>query len=264
MEQDSSEIELHPLDFNEKKKSYYINCKKDFDYYHIFPTEQIIKCLNFAFSMTFGKEGEQRAYRSGGKKKRELFEIFKNTFHGKLAEFGFYNSYTEKYHDIDITEPDLHCWKLGRWDLTDFQIKYNNQIFNIAIKSTNSYSNLLLLETKDWTNDGIYVPNSIEFDRIVLVRINSYLNYDYLIKWNKGGFILNPHFLEVIESGVCQYINYDIAGFITIKDLRKIIAKEQIIKQDYKLNGKTKIDADNYYIQAGNLREWTPGPKIYG
>ena len=261
MEQKSRQVlDLHKLDLI--NHNYITNCKRPFDSFYFFPTEQIIKCIQFAFSMTFGKKGELRTKRSGGKKDRQLIEKFQDALHGKLAEYGFYNSYKAKYPDIAINEPDLNCWKLGKWDFTDFEITYNNKKAYIAVKSTKSYSNLLLLEKEVFNKNGIYVPNKIQFNKIVLVRISSYLNYDNLIIFtHKKKYILNQHFMTVLKSGICQFINYDIAGYITIDDLKEIINQGQIIKQDYTLNDDTIIDVDNYYIQAGDLREWIPAVK---
>jgi hypothetical protein len=39
-----------------------------------------------------------------------------------------------------------------------------------------------------------------------------------------------------------------------LKDLCYVIKNEHIIKQGSILNGSTKIDADNYYVQTGDMR----------
>lgn len=252
---------LHELDLD--NKNYAINQKVFFDSLTMFPTDNIIKSLEFAYAMTFDNKGQHRPYRSGGTLIRTPMEIFKDTFHGKLAEFAFFNSYKSKYPDLKISEPNLGTWKLGKWDFTDFTITTDDRTFNFAIKSAKSYANLLLLETKDWDKDGTYIPNSIKYDGIFFVRISSYLNYDNLIIHKYKKYKLNQHFMTILKSGICPFINYDIPGFITNKDLINIINKGQIIKKGYTLNFDTIIDADNYYIQAGDLREWQQTDKTY-
>ena len=61
---------------------------------------------------------------------------------------------------------------LNQWDSVDLVA---NGV-KIAIKSTKKFGNLLLLETKDWDDDGRYVPNvergDSEYDFFVLIRID--------------------------------------------------------------------------------------------
>mgnify|MGYP000864905573 CR=1 FL=1 len=47
---------------------------------------------------------------------------------------------------------------------------------------------------------------------------------------------------------------YDIPGFITLEDLKNIIQDKLIIEKGSKLNKNTKMDASNYYVQSGDLR----------
>jgi hypothetical protein len=48
----------------------------------------------------------------------------------------------------------------------------------------------------------------------------------------------------------------EITGFISNEDFKNTIIKEKfIIKQGEKLNGKVKMDADNYYIQSIDLKD---------
>ena len=83
--------------------------------------EIIEEVFDFAFSMSFGKEGEHRSYRSGGTHKRKNGEIFANAFQGKLAEFAFYKEAIR--YGLVINKPDLSVWELGKWDDSDFMLK---------------------------------------------------------------------------------------------------------------------------------------------
>ena len=48
---------------------------------------------------------------------------------------------------------------------------------------------------------------------------------------------------------------YNIAGFITIDDLKTIINSNHYIPQGSTLNQSTHMDADNYYIQSDDMGE---------
>lgn len=251
-------LQLHPLKL--LGNSYNINCKKQFSYEAYFHPLQIRHCFFFAYNMTFGEQGEHRPHRSGGSKERTPMEIFKDTFHGKLAEFAFFNAYTKKYPNRHVSAPDLSVMPRNEWDFTDIRITYDDKEFNIAIKSTKHFANLLLLETKDWDENGMYIPNNIIYDGIVLVRIKSQLAYENFIELKKGKYLLNQQLLDRLFGGNIYHILYEITGFILPEDLIQIIKKPQIIKKGYYLNKKTLIDADNYYIQSGDLRQWSSKP----
>lgn len=98
--------------------------------------------------MSFGGNGEHRNHRTGGTHQRKKGEIFANAFQGKLAECAIYNQF---YNELDITEPDFETYGLGEWDDADFYIND----FKISIKSTKSFGNLLLLETRDWNRNRL-------------------------------------------------------------------------------------------------------------
>ena len=182
----------------------------------------INKARDFASKMTSKQIGEHREYRTGGSHFRSTKEIFINAFQGKLAEVAFYEYFKDKY--LQINEPDFETYPKGQWDNFDFVI--NNKKINV--KSTKHFGNLMLLEQGDWNNSAEYIPNigsnNHIYDLFVLLRIDSRIN------------------------------NYDIPGFITRNDLMHIIQKQHIIKKGQMLNGKIPMDANNYYVQAGDMR----------
>lgn len=134
--------------------------------------ELVLEVFKFAYGMSFGNEGHHRKNRSGGKNKRKNGEIFADTFQGKLAEFAFWKELNE--NSIILSKPDINRTPLGTWDTVDFE--YNG--YKIAVKSTKSYGHLLLLETADWDNEGLYIPNENsgngEYDFFILIRINPF------------------------------------------------------------------------------------------
>lgn len=231
--------------------NYIITKKQPYKHLFFFTEEEKSLAFNFAYDMTFGKKGEHRAHRTGGSLYRTPFEIYTNTFLGKLAEIGFKRFFDTTYHNFEpLSDVDFDCWKLGKWDFSDFT--WRNK--NIAIKSSKSFANLLLLECKDWDSEGHYIPNkNCEYFMIVFVRV--------------GGDALNiparllrepqKDMLKLIT--VSRTLSCDVPGYIKNDDLRFIIENKHIIEKGKTLNTKTKIDADNYYVQAGDLRAW---PKV--
>lgn len=214
---------------------------------------QIRDCFNFAYDMSFGR-GEHRAHRSGGSRERTPRDIFMNTFQGKISECAIYNFLTKE--NIEASQVDFRVEGLGKWDSYDMEC-YGR---HIAVKSTKSYGQLLLLEKQDWDEEGRYIPNietgNASYDSFVLVRIKPSIE-DEIKKedsfWNSDR--------EKKLSYLIQYSwEYNIAGFITNDDLKYIIEKEYMIKKGQRI-GKykepyvgTKMDADNYYVQVSNMR----------
>ena len=227
----------------------YINKQVRFTPLGTFKRETIEKVFEFAYSMSFGMDGEHRSHRSGGTHNRKLGEIFANTFQGKLAEFAFYNC---AYGKLELEIPDLETWDLGVWDDTDFIVKGKQ----INIKSTKSFGNLLLLETKDWNQAGEYIPNvgkgSSIYDYFILVRLNPYC--EDILKSNSLLYSNEADKEELKDKIIREIWKYDIPGWFDIEDLKMIISNQHIIKQGEMLNGRIKMDASNYYIQTGDMK----------
>ncbi|KAF2516808.1 hypothetical protein EYY60_01130 [Flavobacterium zhairuonense] len=227
---------------------YFVNNPKLFNGISIGKTD-IEKVLNFAYSMCFG-EGHHRSTRTGGQNSRKNGEKFCNTFQGKLAELVLYNHF--KANSIECNEPDFGIYKEGIWDDSDLEIQ--NKKLNI--KSAASQSNLLLLETKDWTSEGKYIPNLVNgatntYDYFILVRINP--DVKKLFR-SKSLMYTNQIPKTVIEELIFSlFWTYDIAGYCSNEDLKMAIANKNILPQNSLLNKYTKMDAENYYIQSGNM-----------
>ena len=132
---------------------YFIDSKKSFQVSNTFRDETIDRVFNFAYDMTFGN-GEHRDHRTGGTINRKKGQIFINTFQGKLSELGVYNTFSQSNKEAynKLSKPDFDVYGLGEWDDSDIEL---NEI-KFSIKSTKFYGNLLLLETKDWSEKGEY------------------------------------------------------------------------------------------------------------
>lgn len=228
---------------SEDNLNFYITNKKYFENKGVFKRNTIEKCFEFAWNMSFGSGGEHRKYRSGGSHIRENIEIFSNAFQGKLGEYSVFNIFF--INSLNLEEPDLETYELGKWDKFDF--KFNN--LNISVKSTAFFGNLLLLETKDWNKEGMYIPSNIIYDYHILTRISP--NGKEIL--NKIGENISK--LKLKEIIISKAWTWEVTGYITKKDLIEIISNKFILPKGSRLNGKVLMDAENYYIQAGDLKD---------
>jgi len=198
--------------------------------------------------MTFGEIGGHRPHRTGGTRIRRNGEIFANTFQGKLAEFAVCD---QLRNCKGLIQPDTTVSPRGFWDEGDVTVDN----CKIAVKSTKSFGNLLLLEKSDWTIEADYVNSqglkSPDFH--CLVRISP--DVSSLMESKK---LLYADAMEVDVLHNCLFSDgdytYDCGGVATKGDLQTIIKYGHLLPKDSLLNEYTKIDADNYYFQAGDLR----------
>lgn len=223
---------------------YTINSSVRFNPIMNFDLNTIKRVFDFAYDMSFGRSGEHRDHRSGGTHRRRNGEIFANTFQGKLAECAIYNYLCDV---CEISEPDFDTYGLGEWDNADFCI--NNH--NISVKSTKSFGNLLLLETKDWSEEGIYLPNNEAYDFTFLVRLNPYC--EDIMRRDRKLYTDDMPDGELRELVINNTWEFDIPGYITLNDLKYIIQNNYVLPQGAFLNGKTRMDATNYYVQSGDM-----------
>jgi len=240
---------------NRNSNEYYINSTKRFKEGNIFKEGTIKKVFDFAYEMAFGN-GEHRDHRTGGLLNRKKGQIFINTFQGKLSELGVYNLFFIKPEVYKkLSQPDFDVYGLGVWDDSDIEL----DTIKFSIKSTKFYGNLLLLETKDWNRQGEYIPNintnkNAKYDYFVLVRIKP--DGEKLMKSNKVLYsesIYREDLYQIVKSSKWEY---DIVGYITNSDLQFIIKNNFILPQNSLLNGKILMDAENYYIQSGDMKDF--------
>lgn len=221
-----------------------------------FRPETIDLVSGFAYAMSFGGKGCHRDHRSGGNSHRNSGQIFSDTFQGKLAECAVANL----FHRANIFPTvDFSTSGMGIWDEADFFVMGKK----LSVKSTKGKGNLLLLETHDWNSEGLYIPNEISrgpgkgwYDFHVLVRIEPFPNRNvnvadplsYVAGMNECN---DP---DRIKKLFLSYDwHYDFAGFITGEELKQVIADPRMVIHKGQLLGNVPMDADNYYIQAGDM-----------
>ena len=231
-------------------KEYFITNKRDF--LQITIEKTIIKeCFDFAYEMVFG-EGHHRKHRSGGQYGRKNGELFANTFQGKIAEFVVYNEFIKKGL-VELEKPDMGIYSIGIWDDTDLNYKG----IKINVKSAAFFSNLLLLESKDWNKHGEYIPNigsesSKDYDYFILVRIKP--DIKRILRFNKLLFSNGIKKAQLMELVFNENWFFDFAGVCSQLTIKHIIKHQYFLPQNSLLNGKIAMDADNYYIQSGDLK----------
>ena len=213
----------------------------------VWPGEYVDIVFNFAIDMATKVKGEHRDHRSGGTHKRSPKEVFADTFQGKIAEFGVYKYFKDK--GIIVSEPDLTRMPLGQWDSVDIIVNG----FKMCVKSAAYYSNSLLLEVKDWDEEGRYKPNiekdGGEYNYFLFCRVKP--NLKELLINKKSEYKHNKEkLLELVKK---EKWEIDIPGFISREDFKFLIENQFIIYQDDYLGETTVMDADNYYCQSGDL-----------
>lgn len=250
---------MKPLDYEAgdlriEGNNYYVQNKRPFNAYASMLAEDKKECFDFAYDMSYGEKGAHRDSRSGGNIHRKKGQIFINSFQGKMAEYALYRYFLSK--NIMMEKPDVERYDLGTWDSFDLSVQGKH----ISVKSTKSYGELLLLETKDWDERGQYKPNIItgnsKYDYTVLVRFNP--NGEDIMKRNRLLYQkdneISGNIKEIlIEKIYNQEWKYDFPGFIYYSELVKMIEQKRIIPQKAMLNGTTQMDAQNYYFQTGNM-----------
>ena len=235
-----------------EENSYYVQRKKYFIQYASLVEEDKQECFNFAYEMAYGT-GYHRAHRTGSDVYRTRGEIFINTFQGKMAEYALYRYLQEK--KIVATMPDTRTFGKGKWDIYDIECQGKH----IAVKSTKDRGNLLLLETGDWNENGEYKPNLDNdistYDYFVLVRLNP--DGEKIMK--DAGLLLEDskvpeNIYQLLKEIIMKTVwSYDFPGFIYQSEVIKLIREERIIPKSSLLNGRTRMQAENFYFQAGNM-----------
>ena len=205
------------------------------------------KCVVFAYDMTFGGDGEHRNHRTGGTEHRNLLEQFQNALQGKMAEYGLYAFL--RANGFEVEEPNLDTYGEGIWD--DVDLIVNDK--RISVKSSTHFSQLLLLEKEDWDENGFYIPNGQNegdcYDYFVFCRIKPDSKSIFV-----PTMIGQKTDLQTFKSiAYHQHWVLDVPGYITRQNLIRLIKDNFVLPKGGKLNGKTMMDADNYYCQAGDL-----------
>ena len=229
----------------------YITAKRQFLPNISLKKSEVKKILNFAWEMTWGQFGEHRPNRSGGSQYRNNAMRFKDVVEGKCGEFAVRKFLIEKGHKP--SEVDLAVYSRGVWD--DVDLTLNGKAINV--KTMKHFSNLLLLEQKDYSKDGNYLghtDSSKKYDIFFCARMRSsiqeYFRSEGLNGRSFSSFIeFESHFKALSRMNW----ELDLPGFAPLDLLKQAIQDKHIIARGEYLNGRTRMDATNIYIQSGDL-----------
>lgn len=197
-------------------------------------TESILKCLEFASEMAYGKGHHKPQAFGGTTHSRKSSEIFVNTFQGKIAELAVYNQLSNFGFKPDKA-PEFEIWGKGKWEDCDFTLK--NETIRCSVKSTKFFGNLLLLEKDRYNENGHFLETEDlipkPYDFTFLVRVSGIRNCD-------------PKSYSETNS-----IETEVVGFLTNEKFLEIISQNQILKKGTLLG--IPLIVDNYYILAKDL-----------
>lgn len=201
----------------------------------------------FAYEMILGK-GYHRNNRSGGSFKRNVNILLTNVIEGKLGEVCVYREFLK--NGIDIGYPDMSVMGVNKWDNSD--INYKN--IKMSVKTSKSYARMMLLEENDYSiskssNKVIYKPNKEIVDVFIFTRIKS--NIINVIK-EMSDISCNDKYIESLYKKAL--IRFDQPCYVNNKDISNVIKHKMILPKGVFLNGKTKIDANNYYLFVKDMK----------
>ena len=239
--------------------------------------------IEIVFEFAFKSKDYHREVRSGGTKGRTSIERFFNIFIGKLCEIGTCEHFIKNKIELK-NYVDYKVRNYGEWDDCDIITKNNKKI---SVKGSKYYSNMLLLEKKDYNQNGELIYN---------IGTNKISNFDYFayirvapIKYNRiifkgygkdyvqktdnlelelSNFVKSfdwvyeePFIIEKelfvdtnIKNDYCieksNLVRFDKEGNVLLKLSKKRNTNEDILKYIEKMYNSTgfKLDATNYYF----------------
>ena len=98
------------------------------------------------------------------------------------------------------------------------------------------------------------IPNNKYYDYFIVVRIKPELKKEFRIK---RMLYSNDIGYEIIKSLLDKLSFFaDTPGYITSAFLREKIRERQILPKNSMLNGRIKMDAENYYILSIDFEEF--------
>lgn len=221
------------------------NAKKPYRADVVISKDDYSVIFDFAHEMAFGN-GYHRSNRSGGSHVRDSNLIFQDVMEGKIGEVALFRYFEN--NGIVVTPPDFSVHKKGIWDGGDFQFRNS---FNISMKTSKHYSQLLLLEKDDYSinNDKVfYKYDKHPPDVVIFARTCNDI----------ASFMKENNWTNVKDMKEDMYqkakITCEISGYVTNRDLKNFMEHEFIIEKGEKLNGKVPMDADNYYVAIKDLK----------
>lgn len=122
----------------------------------------------------------------------------------------------------------------------------------IPVETSDFTAKSTLYLPHDWDEQANYLPNGHGYDYTFLIRMNPFC--EDVMRRNR--FLYSDSIKEAILKRIIMAESwaFDIPGYVTREDLIQIINENYILPRGSMLNGKTRMDASNYYIQSGDMR----------
>lgn len=98
------------------------------------------------------------------------------------------------------------------------------------------------------------------YDIILLIRLNP--SCEELLKKLKLFRSDTSDYEDLKRVILSQKWAYNFVGYITRDDLKYIINNKYVLPRNALLNGRMPMDAENYYVQAGDMRSVSELPEL--
>lgn len=246
-----------------QRRSHSTNAKRGFHPNANVQSEQIYRCLHFAWAMTYGQQGAHRPLRSGGRQVRQPRRQFQDIFIGKIGEAAFYNSACQQ--GIAAISPVDYCAEArGQWDDADLSLTApaGQNTCHITVKTTQHYGTLCLLECADWAvkrSKAIYLPNRSKpsagyYAYLIFCRAKSNLPslLTRLAETEPAAVEAMPAAqLPALQARL--HLEIEIVGIVPNTHIAQAICGGYIVRRGDLLNGSKPLDADNYYLHIDSF-----------
>ncbi|MGT2755513.1 hypothetical protein [Streptococcus ovis] len=202
--------------------------------------------FEFSYKMTFGHQGEHNpsSFTSDSGYDRKPGEIFVNTFQGKLSEVAVHKYCLD--NNFECSNVDFTVGQLEFWDNIDLVINKKN----VSVKSTKGFSRFLLLEVKNYDEQGNYkYPYNKGFvvDSYLLCRVqgencyftNNIESVEGIFKQKRWLYSENLEFQELFNELSKRIWYVEITGFVSKKKLSEYVIKQRHIMKEGKIMGKS-------------------------
>lgn len=266
----SDKKEIIASSYDKKGHKYYYPLRRVFSSeIGIFTRDEIEQATKFAFAMLgngretdFSKKDEQRT----------PFDFFRDQLAGKLGEiavgrqakdFGYSSA-------LDFTVTPRSTW--DKYDLKLEKINVDsNEVKVIQVKTSKSFSQLLLLEVNDYDSDGRYRYTKdgnqpIAYDTFVAQRLNRGWNNLLQKKEFRNSFyeqfrksIDERNINIIVNMLVNTRVGYDYAYMIDREEFnqkKRILRSRERIATSATSDGSERLKVDNYVIPLSEMKKF--------
>lgn len=240
------------LYYKNRSNSYFVSNPKTFENKAI--SEDIVsEAYYYAYHMIYAAGFEQRFPDIPNNHYSKL-SLFCNIFQVKLSEVLIYSAFVKSNRT-----PEMTAIKVKSQGIIEFcDMVCEGQ--NIKIKTGVESEDIFTLEQSKWNKEGFFIPGLKEdtkglYDYFLMVRLSKDLS-EFLQTIRKMNIDL-PSDEQLFKKMLPKKITYDIPGFFSQSKLKQLINKDYVLPKDALINPDRIVESDKYYLQTGNLREFS-------